>query len=177
MMAGGLNRTFEDFSPQSSGGLNGTLPLRGVPESPVRSSDRRPRTQWPDERIDRLKSLYEKGLSYPLIAKELDTTKAVVTGKLSRLGLGREKEADRKPRPASTRPRRQPVAPITDARLVRIEALEKGECKWPVVQDPEGVWLFCGAVGQADSPYCAGHHRKGHVRAAPVELEELLGFR
>lgn len=142
----------------------------------TQQADRRPRSNWPDERTARLKELFEAGKSYPVIAKEMDTTKGVVVGKLARLGLGREKGTDRKSSgPSQQRPRREPAPPVVPARLVRLELLAKGECKWPVSRDDEAVWLFCGAG--TDGLYCAGHHRKAYGPSTPVNLDELMGFR
>lgn len=143
----------------------------------VEKAGRRPRSSWPEERTDRLKELFGKGISYPLIAKEMETTKGVVVGKLARLGLGREKEAQTggAPRASKPRPKPAPAAPEGDMRLVRLEDLAAGECKWPAAQDGEGVWLFCGLP--ADGIYCAHHHRRAYKPAAPVNLDDLLRFR
>lgn len=60
----------------------------------------RQRGEWPSERLNRLKALFDDGLSHVLIAKAMGTTKSAISGKLHRLGWSREETTISARRPA-----------------------------------------------------------------------------
>lgn len=136
---------------------------------------------WDDAKIERLKGLYQQGLSATQIANYFGdgTTRNAVIGKIVRLGLNQGASARRTlPRPSVSKPVRipkperrppepeprpvvPPPAPVAKPAGQPITFLELTPytCRWPLggVEDP--VTHFCGApvaVPFAD-PYCPEH--------------------
>ncbi len=59
---------------------------------------------------------------------------------------------------ASARARRAALA--VQPRLIPMEALRRGDCRWPY---GEGTLRFCGRPAQEAKPYCAAHHGLAYV--------------
>lgn len=132
---------------------------------------------WTTERLELLKTHFAAGLSCRQIAAEIGVSRNAVIGKLSRLGLSRERSGD-EPRPKKPLERRgRPVprlqyemlrqvydeATFTDPAVVsehRCSLLElsKERCRWPVNAEAE-AFSFCGNTPLAGMPYCQGHTR------------------
>ncbi len=108
---------------------------------------------WTVERVDLLKTHFAAGLSCRQIAAEIGVSRNAVIGKLSRLGLTREKTGDelrpRKPRERRGRPvprlqyemLRQVYdeaaftdAPVVSEQRCSLFELSKERCRWPVKQ-------------------------------------------
>ena len=132
---------------------------------------------WTTDRVEQLKAHFAAGLSCRQIAGEIGVSRNAVIGKLSRLGLTREKP-DTEPRtqkPVKERrgrpvPRLQydmlravydaPVAnaPVVSAQRCSLFELNKERCRWPVSTEVE-EFAFCGNTPIGGLPYCAGHTR------------------
>ncbi|GGK52219.1 GcrA family cell cycle regulator [Salinarimonas ramus] len=66
---------------------------------------------WTDERVERLKTLWQEGRSASAIAAELGgVSRNAVIGKVHRLGLSGRGKAPEKPAPARPRPKQAPAA-------------------------------------------------------------------
>ena len=133
---------------------------------------------WTTDRIEALKLHFQAGLSCREIAAEIGVSRNAVIGKLSRLGLTRDKPpggAPRQKRPRERRGRSVPrlqyemlrtvydEAPVAAALVVserRCSLFELGKehCRWPVNGDAE-EFAFCGNTPMGDGPYCIGHTR------------------
>lgn len=134
---------------------------------------------WTTERLEALKMHFAAGLSCRQIAAELGVSRNAVIGKLSRLGLSREKSGavplrPKRPRERRARgsvPRQQlemlravyDEAAFTDAPVVSehrcsLFELSKERCRWPVNAEAE-EFSFCGNTPLAGLPYCQGHTR------------------
>lgn len=134
---------------------------------------------WTTERLEALKMHFAAGLSCRQIAAELGVSRNAVSGKLSRLGLSREKSGavplrPKRPRERRARgsvPRQQlemlravyDEAAFTDAPVVSehrcsLFELSKERCRWPVNAEAE-EFSFCGNTPLAGLPYCQGHTR------------------
>jgi GcrA cell cycle regulator len=92
---------------------------------------------WNSESVDKLKELWQAGLSITKIGIKLGTTRNAVVGKAHRIGLTR--------RPAA-------VAP--PARALGVSA---GGCKWPIGDPKSPDFTYCGDSALPDHPYCAKH--------------------
>ena len=137
---------------------------------------------WTDERLERLKSGFEAGLSCREIAGEIGVSRNAVIGKLSRLNLTREGEprpparkkdpAERKPREPKPRQQyrllqalyqgSQPVTvddPIPSAHSCSLMELNEARCRWPINTPGAEDFCFCGNTPAAGLPYCLGHSR------------------
>jgi GcrA cell cycle regulator len=127
---------------------------------------------WTDERVERLRELWDKGLSASQIAKELaeNVTRNAVIGKAHRMGLpsrpspvkadpAKRAAAAAKKKAAAAAPKKAPAtarsAPSTGK--VSILDLTESMCKWPIGHPGESHFHFCGKASQPNFPYCASH--------------------
>jgi len=127
---------------------------------------------WPQERVDRLLSLFGEGLSCSMMALELGDgmTRNAIIGKLSRMGLSNPKPAKTlRPPVKAQAPKPQPririrlPEKVPDVRMVEkssrkltLSDLEADDCRWPF-GDKE--FTFCGHRQLEGSSYCAAHFR------------------
>src|SRR5713226_3963352 len=74
---------------------------------------------WTAERLERLKSRFEAGLTCRQIAAEIGVSRNAVIGKLSRLGLTRDKPPGGEARPARPRERRGRSVPRLQLEMLR----------------------------------------------------------
>ncbi|RMF09448.1 MAG: global cell cycle regulator GcrA-like protein [Alphaproteobacteria bacterium] len=114
---------------------------------------------WTEERIERLKTLWEKGLSASQIASELGegVTRNAVIGKAHRMGLSSrpspvkaEAAKPRKPAPAKS-------AKKDAKKYVTLLDLTERVCKWPIGHPGEPDFHFCGKPSEPGMPYCKAH--------------------
>ena len=115
---------------------------------------------WTDDRIAKLKKMWEKGLTASQIAGELgDVTRNAVIGKAHRLGLSgrpspvkntKKKKAKPKPAPKKTKKEEK-------NKLVTLLMLTDRMCKWPIGHPGEENFHFCGIKPVSSQPYCAEH--------------------
>lgn len=140
---------------------------------------------WPDERVERLKSLYNEGLSYSQIATSLGggATRESISGKVNRLKLTRTTGRQRSPN--GTRVRNKltrlmyadlgfrgqrirtspPVVPVEPncelapvPLCVPIEHLMMHHCRYPVNAEGE-PYAACGHNKEGQRSYCFFHNR------------------
>jgi len=141
---------------------------------------------WTTERVDQLKAHFAAGLSCREIAGEIGVSRNAVIGKLSRLGLTRDKPSaeprtKQPPRERRTRsvPRQQyemlravydegqniDVAVVSE-RQCSLYELSKEHCRWPVSAADAQAFAFCGNTPIGGLPYCAGHTRLAYRSSA-----------
>jgi GcrA cell cycle regulator len=125
---------------------------------------------WTDDRVEKLRELWDKGLSASQIAKELaeGVTRNAVIGKAHRMGLASrpspvksdpaKRAAAAAAKKKAAAPKKSPatkVAPTTGK--VSILDLTESMCKWPIGHPGEANFHFCGKPSQPTFPYCANH--------------------
>ncbi|MBI1406159.1 MAG: hypothetical protein GC145_08550 [Caulobacter sp.] len=131
------------------------------------SGPKRRRAEWPPERLDQLRRLFEAGLSHALIAGRMGVGKGPISAKIARLGW-RRGETSVTAAPAG------PAPLIVDpGRMKRLEQLAAADCHWPTIDDVEGVQLFCGMSRPDGQSYCAGHQARAHRRPVGWERRAL----
>jgi GcrA cell cycle regulator len=133
---------------------------------------------WTTERLELLKGHFAAGLTCRQIAAEIGVSRNAVIGKLSRLGLTRDRPPGSEARPKKPRERRgrslprlqfemlrqvYEESPVSGAEVVSehrcsLFELSKEHCRWPVNAETE-AFSFCGNTPLAGLPYCAGHTR------------------
>lgn len=121
---------------------------------------------WTEDRVEKLRELWDKGLSASQIAKELaeGVTRNAVIGKAHRMGLASRpspvKSDPAKRAAASTKKKVEPKAPakvVAASGKVSILDLTESMCKWPIGHPGEAGFHFCGKPSQPKFPYCANH--------------------
>ena len=137
-----------------------------------------PLPTWTDERLELLKGHFAAGLTCRQIAAEIGVSRNAVIGKLSRLGLTRDKPPGGEPRAKRPRERRGrsvprlqyemlrevydeaafAETPVESAHRCSLFELSKEHCRWPVNAEAE-EFSFCGNTPLAGLPYCQGHTR------------------
>ena len=135
-------------------------------------------TTWTDERIALLRILFDRGRTCREMAYEIGVSRNAVIGKLSRLGLTRDKPPGGEPRAKRPRERRGrsvprlqyemlrevydeaafTETPVESAHRCSLFELSKERCRWPVNSEAE-EFSFCGNTPLAGLPYCQGHTR------------------
>jgi GcrA cell cycle regulator len=142
-------------------------------------------SKWTDERIEKLKSLWNAGYSAELVAQELGDgiTRDAVIGKVHRLGLQKggsdpesrritsKRHAKRQRRagirllgldapPVAKRVLPLPLPPSGEptASAVKFEALETHHCRWIYGEGSER--LFCGCDATPGTSWCPSHRNK-----------------
>jgi len=114
-------------------------------------------SNWSEDRITTLTSLWLNGLSASQIAKQLGgVTRNAVIGKVHRLGLSGRAQPSRTARlaraPAPARP--QPAAEGPGL-VPSLAALGAHACKWPIGDPKAADFSFCGRL--ANGSYCPSH--------------------
>jgi GcrA cell cycle regulator len=139
-------------------------------------------SNWSDDRIEQLKSLWHEGLSASQVANTLgNVTRNAVLGKLHRLGLLAESAGTRPARPRSTALRCRaprvaklalpvPVAepdPFTfaDGSFATVVTVSDRMCRWPIGDPKARGFHFCGHAPKAGSRYCEAHTQRAHQPA------------
>ena len=140
---------------------------------------------WTPERVEQLRTHVVAGLSCSQIAAEIGVTRNAVIGKIHRLGLSPGRPAgaparsspQRAGRPLRFSSQRQmlrllvPGAPSeTAAAEVPLDStqhcslleLKQGTCRWPVGDQADGDFAFCGNEAVAGFSYCSGHARMAY---------------
>jgi len=145
-------------------------PHSGQPSrSPRPARPVRPRSDWPAERLEALRALFDQGLSHLLIAGRMGVGKGVISAKIARLGWRRTATTAAQAPDRGLRP-----TPILDpSRMRRLEALGPRDCHWPTLEDEAGVQLFCGCDRSRDERYCPDHRALGVRRPRSWELAIL----
>ena len=146
---------------------------------------------WTPESIEKLTNLWAAGYSASIIARQLGDgcTRSGVCGKVHRLGIARTAPTFDNPRPRHEYPvrRRKPVLsivpqkqpqidapPITllDNRLITIESLSPGMCKWPIGDYPN--MHFC--ANPTGKTYCDFHRQMAYTKANPSKAKPDRGL-
>ncbi len=131
---------------------------------------------WTNEKVEKLKELWSKGLTASQIAEKLgDTTRNAVIGKAHRLNL--EARAPSKQLHTNRSKDNKQVVKRTAAPMSRkakfqsilldknfepenpksLEELTEETCKWPIGHPNEEKFYFCGRKPEGEFPYCKLH--------------------
>lgn len=113
---------------------------------------------WTDERISRLKELWEKGLSASQIASDLgNVTRNAVIGKAHRMGLSSRPSPVKAEAPkARSAPKKAPEKKAVKERITLLQLTDR-MCKWPIGHPGEPDFHFCGKKSESTVPYCKDH--------------------
>lgn len=101
---------------------------------------------WTDERIERLKQLWEEGVTTAEIGRLIGVTKNAVIGKVHRIGLQPRVITQKPP------PKRNPFDFTGPA------------CMWPHGHPGEDDFHFCCDTPLPGKPYCTTHAAVAYLR-------------
>ena len=127
---------------------------------------------WTEERVEKLKELWDKGLSASQIAKELaeGVTRNAVIGKAHRMGLA-SRPSPVKAKKAATAEKKPAPKPAVRKRKasdkVTLLDLTERMCKWPIGHPNEEGFHFCGKRSAPSFPYCAEHCAEAYQTPQP----------
>ena len=151
---------------------------------------------WNNEKVEKLKDLWDKGHTASQIAEMLgDTTRNAVIGKAHRLNL--EARAPSKQTSSSdkqeARPARKAQQPMSrkskfksilldknfeSEKPTSLEGLTDSTCRWPIGHPDEEKFYFCGRKPIEDFPYCKLHvlyaFQPKNPKEEPIDKEEEM---
>ena len=119
---------------------------------------------WTDEKIVRLKKLWQEGLTTGEIGKRLAVSKNAVVGKAHRLGL--------KGRPSPIKRQQKQVEVKKDTRVFTLTDLSAQTCRWPIGDPKHEDFRFCGRAVATGKPYCADHCATAYVGSGKSSRSE-----
>ena len=120
---------------------------------------------WTEERLEKLKSLWDKGLSISQIGEALGVSRNAIAGKAHRMGLPKRPSPISKATAEKETP--APVAePERDLPLrLELRKLEwsRSKCCWPSGDPKHNGFSFCGAQIVPGKPYCLEHCQEAYT--------------
>ena len=125
---------------------------------------------WNDEKIAKLKKLWQEGLTTGEIGKRLGVSKNAVVGKAHRLGLKGRPSPIKRPEAAAApaAPKKEPV------KIFTLTDLSHSTCRWPIGDPKHEDFRFCGKQVYPGKPYCAEHCAAAYVGSNKPRTEETI---
>ena len=127
---------------------------------------------WTYERIEKLKKLWEEGLTASRIAAELgDVTRNAVIGKAHRLGLS-GRMASKSPSSGISIIRKKKIhIPMNPTPFLEIK---DGLCRWPIGEPENSDFRFCGRTTNEGFVYCQTHHKVAYQPLTAVREKRKI---
>ena len=115
---------------------------------------------WDEEKLQKLKNLWDEGLPITKIGIELGVSRNAIAGKAHRLGLPKRNS----PISKSGEPRKKQVVSSNETKkelplkiLLRTVEWSRNRCCWPKGDPKLPGFSFCGTVIVPGRPYCEEH--------------------
>ena len=130
---------------------------------------------WTDQKINKLKKLWEQGIKAVEIAKILGTTKGSVIGKANRLNCTPRKQGGtRRKRSQNIFKELPKITPtIEPENPTLLMSLTNNQCKFPLWKNSNEPQLFCGRTHWNKS-YCKMHYVESHDKTKPQRKERRV---
>ena len=130
---------------------------------------------WTYERVEKLKQLWEEGLTASRIATELgEVTRNAVIGKAHRLGLS-GRMVSKKSNSGVSIIRKKKVNINQSQKIIDIspdidepmnptafQDIRDGLCRWPLGEPEELNFKFCGRITREGVVYCQSHYKQAY---------------
>lgn len=115
---------------------------------------------WTEERLEKLRDLWAKGLSISQIGEEMGVTRNAIAGKAHRLGLPKRqspiaKSSAKAPQNDSAAP--EPTRELPLRLALRQIQWSRSKCMWPSGDPKTVAFSFCGKSIVPGKPYCDDH--------------------
>ena len=120
---------------------------------------------WNEEMLNKLKSLWDKGLPITKIGLELGVSRNSIAGKAHRLGLPKRNS----PISKSSDPRKNNKANIQSDKELPLKLLlrdvewSRNRCCWPLGDPKLPGFSFCGTSIIPGRPYCEEHSKLAYT--------------
>ena len=117
-----------------------------------------------DERLEKLKELWTRGLYISQIGEALGVSRNAIAGKAHRIGL------PKRPSPISRPKVEKPqaaVPEVTENLPLRLELRQlewsRSKCCWPTGDPKKSGFVFCGDAIVPGKPYCLTHCQEAYT--------------
>ena len=142
---------------------------------------------WTYERIEKLKQLWDEGLTASRIAAELgDVTRNAVIGKAHRLGLSGRMASKSKNNGISII-RKKRIHTAKNQKIIDIaptinepmnptpfQDIKDGLCRWPLGEPEEVDFKFCGRNTNEGYVYCQSHYKQAYQPLSKVRERKKI---
>ena len=130
---------------------------------------------WTDQKINKLKELWEQGVIATEIAEIFGTSKNSIIGKATRLNCTPRKQGGiRRKRSQNIFKENPKITPITELENpTLLMSLTNNQCKFPLWKNSNEPQLFCGKERWDKSSYCKMHYVESHDKTKPQRKERL----
>ena len=121
---------------------------------------------WNEEKLDKLKSLWDKGLPITKIGLELGVSRNAIAGKAHRLGLPKRNSPISKsgdPRKNENKLDTQTDKDLPLKLLLRDVEWSRNRCCWPLGDPKLPGFSFCGTSIIPGRPYCEEHSKLAYT--------------
>lgn len=118
---------------------------------------------WTEDKIKKLKKLWQAGKATAEIAKSLGMSKNSIIGKVHRL------ELTARPNPVKKEIKAVKKATPKKTGVVRLIDLKLNTCRWPIGDPKDEDFHFCGEQTVTGKPYCLKHCQEAYVNMATEE--------
>jgi len=112
---------------------------------------------WTEDKIKKLKKLWQAGKATAEIAKNLGMSKNSIIGKVHRLDLAA------RPNPVKIESKTVKKAPSKKVGVVRLLDLKINTCRWPIGDPKDEDFHFCGEQTVIGKPYCLAHCQEAYA--------------
>ena len=130
---------------------------------------------WTDQKINKLKKLWEQGMIATEIAKIFGTSKNSIIGKANRLKcIPRKQGGIRRKQSQNVFKENPKITPIIEfENPTLLTNLTDNQCKFPLWKNSNEPQLFCGRMHWGKSSYCKMHYVESHDKTKPQRKERL----
>ncbi len=143
---------------------------------------------WTYERIEKLKQLWDEGLTASRIAAELgEVTRNAVIGKAHRLGLSGRMAAKSKNNGVSIIRKKRinlsntqkivDISPVIDDEPMNpttFQNIKDGLCRWPLGEPEDADFKFCGRITNEGFVYCQSHHKQAYQPLSKLRARKKI---
>lgn len=112
-------------------------------------------TGWTEERLAKLRALWDEGLSISQIGEELGVTRNAIAGKAHRMNLPKRSS----PIAKSAKKKEKNILPEDLPLRLSLRKIQwsRSKCAWPSGDPKTTEFDFCGAPIEPGKPYCVAH--------------------